>query len=370
MDAAEVLMNPGFGAFGGLTVNQNTALKGLDAQKTMGEIAMQPAEMRQKAAHARLYESQAAVHEEEVASQKRMGELMRGMAPGASSVATPGPGDMGNKLLQLSSLAFDAGMVKQATELATKGTTVLQHVAAAAASEASVGLRQARASAALLDQVGGLVYSVSDQASYDQAKMALIGDPQIAALMKQRGIDPSRLPSDVGQAMPILEGLKVQVQKAKDIVAAKEKKLVDAAEIAKDNAQAGAASAAAGASSARERLTKAQLNDIEKNGGDTTAGARALRDAKRKATEEAATDRKIAQDLKDRQQAAKEAKMFDPVPQEAIANPAKRVVGKTYNTPKGALTWTGSAWVKPGGTVAPTIKPASALTADELDDEE
>ncbi len=68
MDAAEVLMSPEFGAFGGLHEQQKSVLGGLDAQHKLAEIASMPALQRQREAHARLFESQAAEHEASTAS--------------------------------------------------------------------------------------------------------------------------------------------------------------------------------------------------------------------------------------------------------------------------------------------------------------
>lgn len=369
MDPAEVLMSPNFGAFGGLEVNQTSALRELEARKRLGEIAGQPAEQRQREAHARLFEAEAAAKEEEAAATKRMSELMRGMPPGASREAGPTPEEIAQHMIQVGGVAMRSGMLKPGIELATKGTTILQHIAAADASQASVALRQARATQAVLDQVGGLAASATDQQSYDQARQAFVNDPQLAQMAAKRGIDLSKLPQDYYSAKPILDSLVTSTQKAKDVLAAKEKKRVDDAEITKDLAQAGSAGAAATALRARADVLRLREADIKKNGGDTSNGARAAREERVDANAQAraAREKKAAADAAYR--ASLDAKRFPPPTPEQIKDPSKLRVGETYSTPKGALTWSGKGWVKPGGaSAAPAARAPVAAASDEEDD--
>ena len=369
MDPAEVLMSPNFGAFGGLEVNQQTALRTLEAQKRLGEIAGQPAEQRQREAHARLFEAEAAEKEENTAGQKRMAELMKGMAPGTSGATGPTPTDLANQMIQLGGVAMRSGLLKQGEDLLTKGTTVLQHVAAADASQASVALRQARATQAVLDQVGGLAASATDQASYDQTRMALMSDPQLTEIMKKRGIDPSRLPADYYTAKPLLNSLTTSVIKAKDILAATEKRRVDDAEISKFGAQAGAASASASASRARADVLRLREADINKNGGDTSNGAREARRATAEARDNAAAAKETKRLADEAYRKSLDAKRFPPPTPDQIKDPSKLSVGQTYSTPRGVLTWTGKGWVKPGGaSAAPAARAPIADTSDEEDD--
>lgn len=356
MDAAEVLMNPGFGALGGLEVNQQSALRGLEAQKRLGDIAMQPAEMRQKQAHARLYEAQAAEHEENIASQKRMAELMKGLPPGGSAAAND-PTDMAEKMLALSNLAFKGGMLKQGTELATKATTILQHVAAADASGASADLRRTRDRVAKAERIGAMAQAALDDPSqYAALRMAAI----------QEGLPAQQLPADFNAAAPGLRALVKSSISAKDTWAQQTRDRVAKAEITKDNAQAGAAAASAEASTARARVLKQQADDIEKAGGDTTGGARDLRKARREALAKAEKDREVMRAAEERKQMSIDAARFPAPTEKELKDPTARTPGKTYFTPKGALTWTGQGWVKPGGA-APA---ARTTTEDDFDEED
>ena len=364
MDAADVLMNKDFGAFGGATFRQDSMLKGLEAQKAMGEIAAMPALARQREAHARLYESQAAEHEENVASQRRMAELVKGLPPGGSQEKAEGPEDIANSMVNMGALAFKSGLVKQGTELISKGTTVLQHLAAAEASKASKALREARTEEIFLDQIGGLALAAKDQGSWDQTRLALLSDEALGGYLAQRGIDPVKLPTSFQQAKPIMEALATSAMKVKDRLAQTTRDRVADAEIKKDGAAAAASAASATLSRERVVEVRQRVKDVEKNGGDTTGGARALRDERRKAVGDAKIKNEAAAEAKRRQQASIDAKRF-PAPSEAeLKDPSKRVAGQTYSTPRGPMTWTGQGW-KPLVEVA---KPAAAEEDDDGED--
>lgn len=366
MDPAEVLMSPNFGAFGGLEVNQTSALRGLEAQKRLGEIAMQPAEQKLKESHARFYTAEAQAKENEAAAQRGMAELMAKQNPAGST----DPLEILGQMSSVAGAAISKGYVKPGMEMLNKALTGFQHVATASAANASAALRAAHATTTYLDQIGGLASSAVDQQSYDIAKQAFMSDPNLVAMAKQRGIDLSRLPQDYYTAKPLMDSLVTRTQKAKDIIAAKERKRVDDAKIVQLGAQAGASSAAAEASRARAKVSKLRADDIEKNGGDTSNNARAAREsaiAARKAAREAADRRDAATEA---HRAAINAARF-PVPDPAaIKNPALLKVGQTYSTPKGPLTWTGQGWVKPGGggTTPAARAPTAAEVADEEDD--
>lgn len=379
MDAADVLMSPDFGAFGGVRFQNENQLKGLEAQLKLGEIAGQPAVQRQREAHARLYEAEAAEKEAATQAQKRMGELMQGLPPGGSDTKQAGPDDAANMMIAAGTQAMREGYLKQGQDLVSKGTTVLQHMAATDASKASVDLRKARAADALLDQIGGLAMSATDQQSYDIARMSALNDPQMAAMLKQRGIDLSRLPASYEQAKPLLKSLASQAMSAKEQLAQQTRDRTADAEIKKDTAQAKAAEAAAGASSARARLIKLQEQDIAKAGGDTTGGARTLREARKEAVGKAESDKAAARSLREQELAARNAKRFpSPSAEQITAMREGRevkglVVGDSYTTPSGVRPFLGKGpdgkyrWGAPIGT-KPATKSLSTLP-DEDDDE-
>ena len=359
MDAADVLMSPNFGAFGGLEVNQTTALRELEAQKRMGEIALQPTKMRQEQAQTRLYEAQAAEHEENVATQKRMAELMKGLPPGGSDTEQ-GPGDMADRMLRLSDVAFKGGFLKPAVELATKASTIYQHVAAAEASGASADLRRARTVTAEAERIGALAgAALENPDQYDALRMTAINE----------GFPAERLPVSFEEAAPRLRALVRASISAKDKAAQTTRDRSADAEIKKDNAQAGAATAAAAASAGRLRLLTKQIADIEKNGGDTTGGARDLRKARKDALAKAEADKVKMREAQEKKQASIDAARFPPPTEKELQDPTKRIVGKTYSTPKGPLTWTGQGWVRPGGA-ATARPPVSTVPDEDLDDED
>ena len=365
MDAADVLMSENFGAFGGLKVNQTSALKGLEAQETLGKIAMQPAQQKLAESHARLYEASAEEKEESVRSQKRLAELIQGLPPGGSEGTQPTPTDLANQMLRLSGLAAKSGLIKDSTELATKASTILQHVASAAESDADAALQKMRRDDIILDMVGGLAQSgLESQTAYDAARMAALNDPVLIDAMKKRGFDITKMPTDFNRAKPALQALVTQTMKAKDKLAQDTRDRVAKAEIAKDGAAAQASIASAKAADANlERLNQI-IADVKKNDGDTTGGARDLRAEKKKAIKDKAEKDKLAEEARARKQASIDAARFTPVPKEAIADPSKREVGRTYMTPKGPLTWTGQGW-------KPLVEARlPAAPADEDDDED
>lgn len=355
-------------------------LGGLKASQTLGEIEMQPAKLAETqaqtgyyTAHTRQANAAAALAEQTAEEQAKLGEILKSFGPQGPPGAPTEPGatsqSVASPFLALAQIAGEQGLLTQSGKLAKIGTDLAKTEAATKAYAASDDLRRVRAEQARAQLLGGIAAKIEDQAGWQQLQLAAQQNPQIAEMIKASGADPAQLPTffDDPRAKSLLNYWQSAGTKASETVAQRIREAVAEATIAKDGAQATAANAAAGASSARAKVLKLQYEDAVKNGGDTTGGARALREARRKAVVDAEAAKKRDSEANAKKQASIDAHRFLALTPKELANPAERKQGQTYSTPKGPMTWTGQGWLPLGGAKLPAALQNAG--GDEPDDE-
>ena len=343
----------------------------LHAQKLLGEIAQQPADLEVKQAHAKLYGAQAAEHEGKVRDLAIMDALQRKFAEGRvqaardgtlpdAAVLQPSP-SLATPLEEMARLADAEGApLRLTTQYRKDAALIRQREAQKASSDAEAQLRQ-----------GKLVHEQAMQrASWAQA---MLDNPEQYAMMRMKaaseGKDVTGMPNDWAVAKPGLEQIVTEGRKIEDIVKAKAKAVVDKAQVAKFEAQAEAASASASTAKQREQNLKQTFDFMEKNGGNASAEVRDLRHARTEAAKAVTAKQKDADDLKERAQRLREDKAFNPLSPEQLANPKQRRVGETYKLPTGPHTWTGTGWI-PLRSQAPARAPAASAAVDDDADTE
>jgi len=331
-------------------------LASIQALETMGKIAAQPGEDALRRAHTRLYNADATSKEAEAA---QMAELARA-APGAFAGGEGGkPTSLADPFAKLARIAGNLGAVKKAEEFAkTAGAIALQEQQART-SASNQRVHEIDAKQKMLEQAGALAFYMSQSPeNYAQGKMYLSQHPD------PNMRDIGDLPEDFASARGQLSAIAAASTKAKDALAEQRRKLVADSQVSMYDARASASDASAAASTARARVLKLQEQDIVKHGGDTSAGAREIRAARRAAlAEDRAAKAEREKRLADAQ-AARDRKAFPPPTPAQVADPSKLTVGQSYSTPKGVLTWTGKGWIPI--RVAPVV----AAPADVEDEEE
>ena len=106
---------------------------GVNVLKGLGEVAMQPAELRLKTA-------QAATAERALAQQEALARLLQQAGPGGVRAAGGEAPSITSRLYNLSSLALDAGMPEKAMAIAKDASQIAQHEASAISSQARTTL--------------------------------------------------------------------------------------------------------------------------------------------------------------------------------------------------------------------------------------
>lgn len=146
-------------------IDQQQAIRTLlEAQKTLGEIAMQPQEMRLKEAHGRYYNAQAAEHEAKARDEAQMQELAKRAAQevvqGTSVI------DQADRLAQS---AIGQGKYQQALDITGKTSLVRQHVASADASVARSAYNRFKTQADQAAKFAATLEGVTDEATWAAA---------------------------------------------------------------------------------------------------------------------------------------------------------------------------------------------------------
>lgn len=371
-----------FGAPNGIIAQQEYQTQGLQAQKLMGDIAMQPTELGYKQAATRLANAEATDKESNAAAQQQLLELQKdwvssqraeserqqlveGMkgAGRDATVADLGRDGRVKKVSQADDLEqfanFAAGRGYPPIALAKiRGeiATIREHEAIAGYRNSQAEHDQFKTQQARLDQLGGIAKAAA--AGPQQYAQALM-DPNTAALLPQG----MHLLS-YEQALPHLQHIYSSAQTTQQQLAAESKLTAEAAQAERSKAAAAASAAAAEASRARRDLTLTHRDNLIKNGGERSAAAVEAKTA-------AAEARKAANDAKLR-------KEFPPVP----LDPAARTYGASYTAADGSTraTWmkdpaTGKGvWVPLGPTKAlKQVEPGGAAldyapSADDLGD--
>lgn len=364
------MANEMFGAPGGIsqaeTDQRQNVMGGLLALHKMGEIEQQPSEKALKEAHARYYNAEALDKETNAMQDLALAGAAQGVFQnGTPGTGTPSSGSMADPIFALAKFAGGKGFTKKAVDLYKKGVDIVGKEATIAANQASAALRQLRTEKIQNDQDAALAAGVTDQPSYDQMRMVLQG----------RGEDTSWMPQDYSdpRAQQLLKMTVSQGVTANEQLKRREEKLLKDAQIKSLDARATASRAAADVYGQRATLLRQQIDDITKNGGDTTSGARELRKSRREALAKAETDRQTALKLRADAQAARDRKdaysLVDADKNNLITNPDKRVIGRAYNLPSGVYIWSAQGWTPLRKPAQAAVKAATDAT-DTNDDSE
>lgn len=358
---------------------RQNVMGGLLALHKMGEIEAQPTDLELKKAHARLFNAEA--YDKEITAMQNaamigptaevFGGGTGGGGPGVFHNGTTGeaPSSMADPLFSLARIAGSRGFLMKSMDLYTKGVDIVRKESVIGNNQAKQTLAEVRAEQIQNEQDAAIASNLltqGDQAGYDQMRM----------ILNARGEDISWMPQDFNdpRAKRMLEMVRDQGISAKDQLAARAKKVVDDARVRALTASATAAGASANLSGIRAKVARQRYDDVTKNGGDTTGGARALREERRKAIVDATKAKAVAEQAKADAQAARDRKNFPPPTPEQLANNGAGLrAGQSYSTPKGVLTWTGTAFVPmrippAARTSSNTGAAADTLLEDDDDD--
>lgn len=254
------------------------------AQKTLGEIAAQPADLALKEAHARLYGAEADLKQAQVADQKTMQELAEGVAK-ARQAARQGvvltaddlrgakgePKSLAEPYEEMLALAADRGVSPLVTEkLAKDAATIRKNEATAASAQAEEKVRRITAQEKSLEMIGAGASALLEggPANYARLKAGMIeqtppGQPSLVGW----------LPMDYASAVPLLRAAVTQSMKAKDKLRNDREAAMQPVKKALYQAQTGKAVAGTQLANQRYNLAVQKFNNIKKYDGDESESA-------------------------------------------------------------------------------------------------
>lgn len=307
----------------GLEDNRNDLLGGLKALELMGEIEQQPLKADLYRAQARAHGAEADTKLAELATQKRLGELM-GKAQAEQS--DDPVNSMGNQLTTLSGIAYQAGAYKLGADFATKASNIFLKGAQIDATQASQALREIRTAQIHATRVGSYAQSALQNPELY---------PQIRLAMENENYDTSALPQNVAEALPMLQTLVAQSMSAKDKLELDAKNLQQKSKEKMDGKRSALIDSQIATNGARIPLIKARADAITKElgGGSGTAAA---------ARKELAKTRQQKRAL----ELQKSAKVT-PLGKDGLPDKTKLQIGEPYKTPTGVHVWTGAGWTLP-----------------------
>ena len=328
-----------FGAPSGIIAAQEqdraSTLSGLKAVQTMGEIAMQPAEMQYKKSLGRLHEAEAQGKEAEAAAAQQMldlqhewsqrelaarGQLIDGTAAqgreataadlkGGSAQAALAPTSQADSLRRFADYAEQRGVPPMAlAKLHKEIADISEKEAIGGYRNAQAAEIQSKQAKEQRQQLGGMAEAAAND---PRAYRAMMMDPQA------RKILPPQLTGDYATDRPVLQYI------AKASMTANEQEDNARADLeaknraARRNVGMAQANSAVALNKVRLDTAKEVLENLKKYGGPT---AQATLDAKRTTSE--ARRAKLDAD---------EAKAFPPMP----LDPKAVVVGQPYTAPNG-----------------------------------
>lgn len=294
---------------------QATLVSALKALETLGSIAQQPAALAQKQSIARWHNAQAGKLEAGARDEQAMANI-------AASVSLS---ESDRPLAQMAELARKANLYNPMLKLLDADAALAQKGAATASSIANRRVRELTASAEALKIQGALAGSIlaGGESAYQSYLQSLGID----------GYDTSGYPTTFEKAAPLLRSMQLRSSIGLEQLKFEQKKLVDAAEIARDQAAAVSSMAAAKSSAANAERIGLIVTDIEKHDGDTTRGAR---EANNQLTEsrKAAERRRVEADERVADvEIKKRLRSYAPAP----ISPTERILNKTYVWPDGAI---------------------------------
>lgn len=141
---------------------------GVDAMHKLGEIAMQPAKLREQ-------EAEAGLKELDLQNQKKMQEILAARAAGRTPVGKDGKEiSMADEISALAMDSLNAGLLTQGEDLAAASSLIRSREARADASRIAADESKVRAAAQRAALEGQLLAnpSVVDQATWEQAQAA------------------------------------------------------------------------------------------------------------------------------------------------------------------------------------------------------
>ena len=329
-------------------------------------------------AQTRNFNALAGEKEEELKSLQAVSQFMKsggaGTRPaGAYQIGTSGA--QGNPALQqLSQLAQQQlaigefltgqGHLKAGTAAIKEGADLVTRISNAEYATVRGQWRQSEIKAKQLEQRGGQAnWAMKSPENYNSYRLWLIdqGDPFA-----------EQLPDDFAYGKEILAPVVAAATKTVDQMRIDARKLVDDSLIKKNNAQAGAAGAAAGASKARTKQITEQADRLNKYGGNNSAEQRDMRkavtEARRATTASKGTADAARQAALD---SLNEARYKDAPLAPTLGNgqpdKSKLEPGKIYRTPRGPRRYMGDdQWAVIG---APPTSNLSSSIPDDDDDE-
>jgi len=337
-------------------MRQNVA-GALSAQKTLGEIAAQPAQQQMTEAHARLYTAEAGQKEAAGADQARLGQLMLKYRA-QSGLAAVGQGASKPTAQGFLDFAEAEGGISPTTLFALQEKTAARakHEAQTATAQVEQQLKQLDVENKTNEQMGSLATSMmrSDQ-GYHQGKLLLLNNPNLPPQLREKIMG---LPQAREEGLVQLQQFLDRSMTRKDALAAKREELRVGIYDTRSKAQNAASSAAAKLSGIKTKQAQLDYDDAQKNGGKYSKQAQDRKDR-------AATAR-------DLEGAAKRSLDFPPAP------PDLKLLkeNKSYTAADGSLfKWMqdsdgnlGPRWMTgPRGTALG--REAAVVAADEIDDE-
>lgn len=314
-----------YGFSAGTVEASKNQLVNLQAQKTLGEIAAQPADLAYKQALTRDVTEQAESRRaanaqaqalaaltgefDSLQTRKAQQQLIEGKAASGQQATIADLGEEGKPRSQMqrqidfADFLDSKGVSPQVTApIRDKIALGLQHEAAAAHNNAQAIQQKSLATIAKAEQLGQIAGTA---AASPQAYMAVLGDPANAKLLPKLSgnfeMDRPQLLAIRDMGMKTVERLKLEAKATED----KRTAALQASAIAKNNQ-------AVTLSKAREAEVKAVTANIIKNGGEKSGAAKEAKDS-------ASVARKARLDA----QARKE---FPPL----VLDPTGRELGKTY----------------------------------------
>lgn len=256
---------------------QSAMMNELSAQKTRGEIAMQPAQAELATAHARLYGADASLKEEELAIKQRVATAMNDLSQKGSL-----PDDPADQMDMMAKLRLQAGDVTGAADLYGKSELVRARKANEESRRASADKAQLETTAKHLELFGGITGAVRDQASLD--RMFMLAHQAIAGMknpqMKEQSLAMlDRIPKDYESAKDFLKQISESTIKAAD----KAKLELKEQDLARKEAAVAdrerTAAIVREVNEARRDLIVARTEALEKNAGPQASAANRDRDA-------------------------------------------------------------------------------------------
>lgn len=347
---------------------RENALSGVQALHIMGQIEQQPADLRLKTAHARLYESEADLKQTQVRDAQALQKIEADITAARAQGVNLTPDDLAKQRQQQNGSLADPiirllnaaqGKVSSATlaPLAVKAATIQQHEASTVSAQAEAQVRQLDAAHKRAERMGELAtIGLRGPQGYSQMLMTAASE----------GLPIDSLPKVWGpDAQKILTNVRDSSVSVKDQLAAQRRDIHDKAQEARWRAENARDSAAVKVSGARYALINERYKILKKNGGEASPEVKALREERTKAS----TAKREAQQRLEFPQAP-----IDPTARAFFKKDGVTPMTYTAADGKTRFMWVkdpvsgqGRAMVLPG-TNATAVK--GAAPADTTDDEE